>query len=657
MADILVTSPFHPFTLPTQFKAVFNGYIYCGTVDAVDPSVSQVQVYLVNESGDKVPVVQPLRTSAGGYLVYNGQPAKFVTDSNHSLLVQDSLHVQLWYEPNMSNIDPQSFMDALGGAGGAALVGDVSQVFATVAGMKSFAVVAGRIYQTEGYYTAGDGGDGLYYATTSGAVPDGYGDHTASNGIKLRLMSQPTDLRHGVKIGASFLAADAWNNRNALQAMLRNTRWSYFELVAKGTYYVLGSVHPLRSNIYINHKAGCDIIGRYNDASIPASLASQSGGMFGFVMYQNPDNGNFAVTGDILNVHYRLDGSVATEFNASHGQIHNNNCIGFYRVLDSSVRGVGGVNGSDHRGINFDGDAVNCHIDVGYAKGTQDEPLVMKASVAVGNLCTVKVGRVLAVPFGGPNAPIVIRAEGGAHDINIGSFVWDGVTKPQLVGAFNCSAVNLKAGYVNGASQLVRQLETLDVVAEVDTIVNTQYGIVRAGVATGRMRSASLKNVKAVDSGFQAAYRAESNQDTFASLEISNNNFSGGPSAFAYYNNKLNPGLPARLDIHDNISPAGITVAELNAYTRGITGNLVTPGVTTVAIDVKSPDWLYGVMTVFVLSGGNTYGIDIDLQTRFFTSGAVIYYAGPATLTTTRSGNTITLTVTTGTLSIVTMHN
>lgn len=106
MADILVTSPFQPFTLPTQFKAVFNGYIYCGTVDAVDPSVSQVQVYLVNEDGSKTPVAQPLRTNAGGYLVYNGQPAKFVTASNHSLLVQDAQQGHVWYAPDMASIDP-----------------------------------------------------------------------------------------------------------------------------------------------------------------------------------------------------------------------------------------------------------------------------------------------------------------------------------------------------------------------------------------------------------------------------------------------------------------------------------------------------------------------------------------------------------------------
>lgn len=114
MSNILVTSPYRPFTLPNQFKAVFNGYIYCGTVDAVDPSVSQVQVYLVNESGNKVPVAQPLRTNAGGFLVYNGQPAKFVTDSNHSLLIRDSLQMQIWYEPDMAAIDPDVAFSVIG---------------------------------------------------------------------------------------------------------------------------------------------------------------------------------------------------------------------------------------------------------------------------------------------------------------------------------------------------------------------------------------------------------------------------------------------------------------------------------------------------------------------------------------------------------------
>lgn len=123
MSDILVTSPYRPFTLPNQFKAVFNGYIYCGTVDAVDPSVSQVQVYLSNEDGSRTPVAQPLRTNAGGFLVYNGQPAKFVTDSNHSLLVRDSLGAHVWYAPNVALTDPQSFSQFIAGGDGAYNVG------------------------------------------------------------------------------------------------------------------------------------------------------------------------------------------------------------------------------------------------------------------------------------------------------------------------------------------------------------------------------------------------------------------------------------------------------------------------------------------------------------------------------------------------------
>ncbi|MGL5504611.1 MAG: phage tailspike protein, partial [Aeromonas veronii] len=126
MSDILVTSPYRPFTLPNQFKAVFNGYIYCGTVDAADPSNSQVQVYLANEDGSRTPVAQPLRTNAGGFLVYNGQPAKFVTDSNHSLLVRDSLGNQVWYEPDMAVVDPDSFLELLASNTGASLVGTIS---------------------------------------------------------------------------------------------------------------------------------------------------------------------------------------------------------------------------------------------------------------------------------------------------------------------------------------------------------------------------------------------------------------------------------------------------------------------------------------------------------------------------------------------------
>ena len=170
MSDILVTSPFQPFTLPTQFKAVFNGYIYCGTVDAVDPSVSQVQVYLVNESGDKVPVAQPLRTNAGGFLVYNGQPAKFVTNSNHSLLVRDSLGNLLWYAPNISVVDPSTLADMLSGMDGFGFIGS-----ANYAQIRSYSG-SSNVITCYGRSAINDGGSGLFYVDvedTTSADNDG----------------------------------------------------------------------------------------------------------------------------------------------------------------------------------------------------------------------------------------------------------------------------------------------------------------------------------------------------------------------------------------------------------------------------------------------------------------------------------------------------
>ncbi|MGL4305915.1 MAG: phage tailspike protein [Mycobacteriaceae bacterium] len=112
-ANILVTSPYQPFTMPKKFSAVFSGYVWCGVVDK-DPQQYPVKVYVVNEDGSRTEVSQPLRTNAGGFLVYNGNPANFVTDSNHSLLVQDSNKGQVWYEPDMSTIDPQTAISILG---------------------------------------------------------------------------------------------------------------------------------------------------------------------------------------------------------------------------------------------------------------------------------------------------------------------------------------------------------------------------------------------------------------------------------------------------------------------------------------------------------------------------------------------------------------
>lgn len=183
MSDILVTSPYQPFTLPNQFKAVFNGYIYCGTIDAVDPSVSQVQVYLVNEDGSKTPVAQPLRTNAGGFLVYNGQPAKFVTDSNHSLLVRDAVGSLLWYAPDVSKVDPDSAFDIISSE-----LDTLLSEYRKYVKVKFGTFAEGSTLTTKNQ--ALKHADGLYYVwagalpktVLSGTVPDVYADKWACVG-------------------------------------------------------------------------------------------------------------------------------------------------------------------------------------------------------------------------------------------------------------------------------------------------------------------------------------------------------------------------------------------------------------------------------------------------------------------------------------------
>lgn len=123
-ANVVVSMPTQPFTMARFFKAVANGRIYIGKIDT-DPTIpaNQIQVYLENEDGSHVPVQQPIRINAGGFPVFNGQIAKFVTVQGHSMAVLDAFYVQQFYFPNVLKYDPDQFSQTLTGNGGAAMVG------------------------------------------------------------------------------------------------------------------------------------------------------------------------------------------------------------------------------------------------------------------------------------------------------------------------------------------------------------------------------------------------------------------------------------------------------------------------------------------------------------------------------------------------------
>lgn len=117
MSNYLISMPANPFSMPRQFKAVANGKIYIGLpdTDPVNPS-NQIPIYIVNENGTEVQVAQPILINAGGFPVYNGQIAKFVTKQNYSMAVYDSTGnggVQQYYWHDLSEVDPASLQQAL----------------------------------------------------------------------------------------------------------------------------------------------------------------------------------------------------------------------------------------------------------------------------------------------------------------------------------------------------------------------------------------------------------------------------------------------------------------------------------------------------------------------------------------------------------------
>jgi len=123
-ANVVVSNPSQLFTLARSFKANANGKIYIGKIDEdpVNPA-NQIQVYLESEDGSHVPVAQPLIINAGGYPVYSGQIAKFVTVEGHSMAIYNAYGVQEFYYPNVLKYDPDQLRAELAGPNGDSLVG------------------------------------------------------------------------------------------------------------------------------------------------------------------------------------------------------------------------------------------------------------------------------------------------------------------------------------------------------------------------------------------------------------------------------------------------------------------------------------------------------------------------------------------------------
>lgn len=87
-------------------RPISNAQIYVGIPD-LDPIIvgNQKQLYVQQESGVIVPVLQPIRTSAGGIPLYLGSPVTLLVAGEYSLKVLSSSGSQIYYVPNISISD------------------------------------------------------------------------------------------------------------------------------------------------------------------------------------------------------------------------------------------------------------------------------------------------------------------------------------------------------------------------------------------------------------------------------------------------------------------------------------------------------------------------------------------------------------------------
>lgn len=450
-------------------------------------------------------------------------------------------------------------------------------------------------------------------------------------------------------IAGSFTPESAWHNRNVMMRLTRDTRFNSFNFGCVGKFYVLSSIIPNRNNIRITVDNGVELIGRYDDPSIPESTTFQRGEMLGLSICSGYDSGNLAVTDDVNNTHIIINGSASTEYSASHSREFNNNVVGYTRSNNCTVTGFGGVNSSDNKGVCFDGDAVNCHIDLAYILNTKNEPFQMKGKFSAGirNKCTSRVGRI-ETTFGGGNPRVVAFVSGCSHDVTIDKFDYYSESNlPVLVGAFGAHTVNVKLGEVGGASQLVRMYNTNKVRLSADVVSKTPSLVVRAGDELNIAHDVVIENIKAVDNVLTSAYAEEAGiQGATRFVTINNCDFFPASTSFKYLATVINP---TSKSIYNNTSRIGMNIVEYNPIIGKQSRNVITAGARTFVYDAALPDFNYSSINLLVRnSSGATYSLDVNIKARLDSgvSGAT-FSVGGVIVDTVLSGLKMTISTTT----------
>lgn len=488
--------------------------------------------------------------------------------------------------------------------------------------------------------------------------------------VRAMEIQELNSLMFGAIYQSAFDPAIAFANRKLNEVMLRNPGFSVFRFPSyQETMWILGSVHPKRSNIKIIHEKGCNVKFRYDH---PGYSVPQSGAGFAFPMYADPDtvgSEDFSITGVVENVEYQLDGDVATIYDAGHSFLHNNNCIGFYVAKNCRVTGSGGVSESDHNGINFDGMCTNIDIDISYLRGTSDTPIVVNGPDPDDVIMTdrgyanIRVGTISDIKFdnAASRSNIIVGHQSSA-DVWVSIIDGNPLLKGNGVSSFGCDNTKFKFGRLSFVSNALNQYETEHGSVNGCTLEGADAIVRRGGVVADKHRTVEIQGISAKGSTALTIYRDDAPLSTFDRLSVRNCDFSGvsanvtpyGPSIFSL-------GRPTSILYSDNKPGANwVTNSEIWNRQTKLPVTATNAASTTFNYDMAGTDgdYPYTKLNGYISSSSQFYEYSLDLTLIAKTSTTikrVVKHTDGTDLviTAARSGSVVTITLTFTTAAVL----
>lgn len=100
----IIALPWLYIPYPDRGKPLYNGKIYIGQPDSVDPRDDTKTAVLVQEDGSTVEANYPISIGAGGVPTYSGSPVSIDVTGDYSILILDKDNRQIYYAANLGEV-------------------------------------------------------------------------------------------------------------------------------------------------------------------------------------------------------------------------------------------------------------------------------------------------------------------------------------------------------------------------------------------------------------------------------------------------------------------------------------------------------------------------------------------------------------------------